>query len=52
MLKKLSLRKIGLTSAALFAILLIYLLPGNEPKLDVDSELEYVDSNVNTNPIF
>ena len=52
MLKKLSIRKIGLTTAALFALTLIYLLPSNDSKLDIDSELEYVDSNIETSPIF
>lgn len=52
MLKRLSLRKIALTSAALFALTLIYLIPGNDPKLEVESDLEYVDSSVTTNPIF
>lgn len=52
MLKKISLRKIGLTSAALFALTLIYLLPNNEQKLDINSELEYVDNSVITSPIF
>lgn len=52
MLKKLSIRKIGLTTAALFALALIYLLPSNDNKLDITSELEYVDSKVETNPIF
>jgi len=52
MLKKLSIRKIGLTTAALFALTLIYLLPSNDNKLDIDSELEYVDNKVETSPIF
>lgn len=52
MLKKISLRKIGLTTAALFALTLIYLLPNNDQKLDVNSELEYVDNSVITSPIF
>ncbi len=52
MLKKLSIRKIGLTTAALFALTLIYLLPSNDSKLDVTSELEYMDSKIETNPIF
>ncbi|MCI9084450.1 MAG: GerMN domain-containing protein [Bacilli bacterium] len=52
MLKKISIRKIGLTTAALFALTLIYLLPNNKQKLDVNSELEYVDSSVITSPIF
>jgi len=52
MLKKISLRKIGLTSAALFATLLIYLLPNNEEKLKPKETLEYVNKDVNTNDIF
>lgn len=52
MLKSFSMRKIGLSSAALFAILLIYLMPGNNQKLDTYESLEYVDSSVNTSPIF
>ena len=52
MLKKISIRKIGLTSAALFAILLIYLIPGNDEKLDVTTDLEYVNTSAETNPIF
>ena len=42
MLKKFSMRKIGLSSVALFAILLIYLIPGNNQKLRVKESLEYV----------
>ncbi|MCI9110642.1 MAG: GerMN domain-containing protein [Bacilli bacterium] len=52
MLKKLSIRKICLTTAALFALALIYLIPSNDEKLDITSELEYVDNKVETNPIF
>ena len=52
MLKKLSLRKIGLTSAALFALTLVYLLPSNDEKLNVTSDLEYVEKNENLSPIF
>ncbi len=52
MLKKMSLRKIGLTSAALLALALIYLLPSNNEKLKVTADLEYVDNNKNDSPIF
>lgn len=52
MLKKMTVRKIGLTSAALFAITLIYLLPSNTPKLSPKEELKYVESAAITNPIF
>ncbi len=52
MLKKLSLRKIGLASAALFAILLIYLMPGNSQKLDINTDLQYTEPSANVSPIF
>ncbi len=52
MLKKMSMRKICLSVAALFAMLLIYLIPSNTPKLKVKEELEYVDLNVTSTPIF
>ena len=52
MLKSFSIRKIGLSSAALFALLLIYLMPGNSQKLETHESLEYVDSSANTSPIF
>lgn len=52
MLKKISLRKIGLTSAALLAISLIYLFPNNKENLNIKEKLEYVNSNNNINQIF
>lgn len=52
MLKKMSIKKICLSVAALFALLLIYLIPSNTPKLDIKEELEYVDLNVSSTPIF
>lgn len=52
MLKKISIRKISLSIAALFALLLIYLIPSNTPKLDIKEQLEYVDLNVTSTPIF
>ena len=52
MLKKISIRKICLSIAALFALLLIYLIPSNTPKLNVKEELEYVDLSVTSTPIF
>ena len=52
MLKKFSLRKIGLTSAALFATAIIYFLPSTNPKLEVKEKLEYVSSDTNLNDIF
>ena len=49
-LKKLSMRKIAMSSAALFAMLLIYLIP-NTPELDIKEELAYVDSDITESPI-
>lgn len=52
MLKRLSLKKLTLTTVALFAILLIYLIPGNDNRLDVSTDLEYVNADAVTNSIF
>ncbi len=52
MLKKFSLRKIGLTSAALLAITLIYLFPSSDKKLEVKEKLEYTNAENNLNEIF
>ena len=47
MLKNFSLRKIGLTSVALLATILIYLFPSSKEKLKTDEILEYAGTNVN-----
>ena len=52
MLKKISIRKIVLSSLALFAMFLIYIIPANENTLDIKEELEYVNTNVESSPIF
>lgn len=52
MLKKISIRKIILSSLALFAMFLIYIIPANDSKLDIKEELEYVNTNVESTPIF
>ena len=52
MLKKISIRKIILSSIALFAITLLYLMPSNENKLIVKQELEYVGKEVKETDIF
>ena len=52
MLKKISIRKIVLSSFALFAMFLIYIIPANENKLDIKEELEYVNTNIESTPIF
>lgn len=52
MLKEKSLRKILVSTAALFALALLYLIPKNEKALDIKQELEYVNNDVLTNEIF
>ena len=52
MLKKISIRKIVLSSLALFAMFLIYIIPANENTLDIKEELDYVNTNVESSPIF
>ena len=52
MLKKISIRKITVSLSALFAILLIYLIPSNIPKLKPEESLEYVNINVEGQDIF
>ena len=52
MLKKISIRKIILSSLALFAMLLIYIIPSNEKDLDIKEELEYVNTDIESTPIF
>lgn len=51
MLKKISIRKIMLSSLALFAMLLIYIIPENN-SLNIQKQLEYVNYNVDSSPIF
>ena len=50
MLKKISIRKILLSSVALFAIALIYFIPSNE--INVEQKLEYVDKEMEQSNIF
>ena len=52
MLKKISIRKIVLSSLALFAMFLIYIIPANEKTLNIKEELEYVNTNIESSPIF
>ena len=53
MLKRISIRKIFVSTMALCALFLIYLIP-NEPisQLDPPKQLEYVNLNIETQPIF
>jgi len=52
MLKKIYIKKIITCLAALFAILLIYIIPKNENVINYNEIIEYVDKNVNTSTIF
>ena len=53
MLKRKMIRKIIIASSALFALLLIYLIPNSQDdKLDINQNLEYVNLEVVTNSIY
>lgn len=54
MLKKISIRKIIVTTSSLIAIFLIYLIPNNNYGLTnkIKENLEYVNENVLTSPIY
>lgn len=52
MLKKISIRKFILSSLALFAMFLIYIIPANENSLNIKEELEYVNTDIESSPIF
>ena len=52
MLKKISMRKFLLSSLALFAMFLIYIISANENTLNIKEELEYVNTNIESSPIF
>ena len=52
MLKRLSIRKIALASAALFACLLIYLVPSVNEENNFPEDLEYVDNENDYSPVF
>ena len=53
MLKRKMIRKIVIASSALFALLLIYLIPNSQDeKLDISQNLEYVNLEVETNSIY
>lgn len=51
MLKRITIKKITITTIALFAVLLIYIVP-TESDLNMEEKLEYVDKTVNSHPIF
>ena len=52
MLKKISIRKITLTSVALFTCLLIYLVPSVNEDVHYTEDLEYVDNTNAYSPVF
>lgn len=53
MLKKFYLKKLLVSSVAIFTILLIYIIPANEnEKLKIAEEVEYVNKDINTAVIF
>lgn len=52
MLKKIYIKKIVTCLIALFAILLIYMIPSNEETLDYKEKIEYVNKDIKTSTIF
>ena len=54
MLREKSLRKILVSTAALFALLLVYLIPDSDNKTlnNIKQELEYVNNSATTNEIY
>lgn len=54
MLKKMSIKKILVSTSALFALFLVYLIPKNETITleNIKSELEYVDKSVITSSVY
>ena len=52
MLKKKMIKKIIISTAALFALLLVYLIPNHEEKLNINQDLEYIDLDILTNSIY
>lgn len=52
MLKRKCYKKILVTSTVLFSLLLIYLIPSKNENFESTQILEYVDSSINTSPIY
>lgn len=52
MLKQKMIRKIIVSSCALFALLLLYLVPDNEVKLEINENLEYIKPDITTSSIY
>ena len=52
MLKNIYTKKLIICAVALFTIMLIYVIPTNEEKLDIKEEVTYVDKEVETSTIF
>lgn len=52
MLKKIYTKKLIVCAIAIFAILLIYVIPNNEEKLTIKEEINYVNKDIETSKIF
>ena len=52
MLKRIYTKKLIVCAVALFAILLIYMVPDSEKTLNIKEEVNYVDKSVDTSQIF
>lgn len=52
MLKRIYTKKLIICAIALFAILLIYIIPNNKEKLEIKEEIDYVNKEIETSTIF
>ncbi len=52
MLRRIYTKKLIVCAIALFAILLIYIVPNNKEKLDIKEEINYVNKDIETSTIF
>ena len=53
MIKRIYIKKLIVSGIALFALFLVYFIPNDKmSELKITQEVQYVNSNINTNPIF
>ena len=53
MIKRIYMKKLIVSGIALFALFLVYFIPNDKmSELKITQEVQYVNSNINTNPIF
>lgn len=52
MVKKQFIKKITISSALLFSLFLLYLIPNNKENINLKQKLEYIDNTLNTEKVF